>query len=109
MVSGVDYETIEIGQVVLWRGFDGLYIAIWRKNGNWSVPLAVFQGKDPVEVAAFLEEHAVCSKCGITLPEAGPAGNHFAGHFCSTCWEDYKRKNARKCGVCHQPLYKCHC
>jgi hypothetical protein len=98
-----------IGQTSFLFKPDGTYWQIWWANGTWGVPAEKFQGKSPEEVAAYLDEHRVCSDCGEELPNNKAAGEHFAGHYCETCWEKYKAMNNRRCGLCGQPLYCCNC
>jgi len=101
--------TVNIGQTTIRINPNGAYETIWWYNGNWSVPTKKFQDKKPEEVAAYLDEHRICSDCGEELPNNEVAGKHFAGHYCAACWEKYKARNSRRCGICGRPLYICTC
>jgi carbon storage regulator len=104
-----DKQEIRVKSALFWIKPDGTYLHIWWDGGNWRVPTEKFQGKSPEEVATYLDEHRICSSCGVELQNNEAAGEHFAGHYCGTCWEKYKAKNNRRCGTCGRPLYECTC
>lgn len=54
------------------------------------------------------EDLYVCAGCEKEFKNP-PSGRYFAGTYCDTCWETYKKKNSRVCGKCRRPMYECFC
>lgn len=109
-------------------GFPNLQIAFhrWTHNG-----MVAFRKAGPFKISSidtFVEEalphfheslvelinfakggNFLCSGCDKTFPKGTQAGRHFAGEYCSPCWEAFKKKNSRVCRKCRRPLYECYC
>jgi hypothetical protein len=92
--------------MTIWVKDDGTCESVWR-NG---VRIPVNKRLAPTDIILFLRSNPItkwCSHCGMVVSEY--AGVHFSGSFCKVCWEVYKEKNSRKCGLCGMPMYKCYC
>jgi len=55
------------------------------------------------------EEKKICSKCGKELGKEEIGGTHFAGIYCHSCWEIYKKEHPGNCLICGSPRYSCVC
>lgn len=88
----------------------------WINKGTLSVTsLLKNEGvpQDPEGFVDYLTKEiidkgkVVCSDCGKIIENV--AGRHFAGVYCSECWERFKSKNSSICNICGKPYYECVC
>lgn len=100
------------GGIVIWANELGIITEAWLNKGNITVPTKAYYGLTPdqffTKAERLVEKNQCwCCECGKIIDR--DSAYHFAGHFCNKCWEEYKKKNSRRCGICGVPLYRCSC
>lgn len=87
---------------------------VYENSGSWFVPREWYGDKSPDEIIIGLRllrdrNMAVCSRCGGVFEKKDIAFNHFAGHYCGLCAEEYKAANNTECRICGAPRWRCTC
>ena len=117
MNAEADFEYIIEGGITL-RIKDGKVSMCWQDSGNTCVmkehliqytPLL-----QPLDVIRFVRrmikrKEILCSNCGKLISTSEISGSHFAGKYCSKCWEEYKKEHSGKCLRCNSPYWQCCC
>ena len=95
--------------LVLWLSDDSIITSMWRNKGSTAINKykKIIITKELLQDIKTNIDKLFCSSCNKELSEY--AGRHFAGVYCSNCWENYKKENSRRCGICGAPLYECCC
>jgi hypothetical protein len=93
--------------ICIWITSDGNIEYMW--DHHRSIHKSFYKGKTVAEIITKIRVNGsvVCSSCGKVQIKF--AGSHFAGYYCTECWEQYKKKNSRICGSCRCPMWECVC
>lgn len=98
--------------IILWT--EGTKISnLWFDNGSRTINkwngCFVNENTIPKILEAYKSDLHCCCVCNTFLKSEDVAGIHFAGDYCKLCWDEYKKDNSRKCGLCNSPMYECCC
>jgi len=103
------YDYSYNNNMVIWLSDDGRITSMWRDKGSVAINKYYTQlvTKELLQEIKANIDKLFCSCCNKEVSEY--AGRHFAGVYCEECWENYKKENSRRCGLCNSPLYECCC
>ena len=83
---------------------------LWAQRGSVALPRTDNKEVARERIRRYEEENVRwCVGCKVEMTPKEVAGRHFAGMYCSPCWELYKERHKNKCSICSQPRYNCCC